>query len=97
MKPTSRNNDHLRSDDGRTQSNSTYIIYIVFLRMGRGKTKNIILTRKPAITIFLSRSSIAFEDLLASSTASQVMPPWCVVLNLSVSELGQVGQREEQQ
>ena len=96
MKPTSRNNDHLRSDDGRTQSNSTYRLS-PSLGWAEGKLKTSFLSRKPAITIFLSRSSIAFEDLLASSIASQVMPPWCVVLNLSVSELGQVRQREEQQ
>ena len=40
------------------------------------------MSRKRAITTFLSRKfmitrlSIAFEDFLGSSIASQVMPPW---------------------
>ena len=38
MKPTSRNNDHLQSDDGRTQSNSTYRLG-PFGRIGRVKNK----------------------------------------------------------
>ena len=46
------------------------------------KIKNIIFVAKTAVMAFLSqkimitRSSIAFEDLLVSSIASQVMPPW---------------------
>ena len=45
------------------------------------KTKTSFLSRKRAITAFLSqkfkitRSSVAFEDLLASSIAPQIMPP----------------------
>ena len=41
------------------------------------------LSQKHAITTFLSRkfmitrSSIAFKDILGSSIAPQVVPPWC--------------------
>ena len=50
------------------------------------KTKTSFLSRKRAITTFLSRkfkitrSSIAYEDFLGSSIASQVMPPWLWVM-----------------
>ena len=54
------------------------------------KIKNIILSRKHVIMVFLSRKfmitrlSIAFEDFLGSLIAPQVMPPWLVVRNLMV-------------
>ena len=57
------------------------IIYHDISRHQKLKKETSFLSRKRAITVFLSRkfmitrSSIVFEDLLASSIAPQVMPP----------------------
>ena len=55
---------------------------MIYYGIARHFVKNIIFVVKTAFTAFLwqtfmiMRSSIAFEDLLASSIASQVMPIW---------------------
>ena len=56
-----------------------YILIYIYISIN--KTKTSFLSQKRAITTFLSRKfmitrlSIAFEDFLGSSIASQVMPP----------------------
>ena len=67
------------------------------------KIKNIIFVAKTAVMAFLSqkimitRSSIAFEDLLVSSIASQVMPPWNWNLRADIDNIIDRKQAEEAQ
>ena len=66
--------------------NEVFVLFIDIYKYIITKTKTSFLSRKRAITTFLSRKfmitrfSIAFEDFEGSSIASQVMPPWSLVV-----------------